>query len=250
MSPVFCSKSGDPGQLPPINGDPFFTQSSFTLQEIHRQALESPIIRQAHAVRLTGKYAPDGDAFRVIERATIDDLLTAVVVLVHRRDTRSRMNALVRRALEYASAWPRAHEPLVCLRNARKYGIYNGAVYYASRDLHPDDKTIGISTEAGDIEVHADFLPPGHEDDLLDLPPGGWKTAFAFGYALTVHKAQGSEFASVLLVDECRFPDLRRKWLYTGNHPRGRAHGRGEGIVKLVRSNVGPVVYRLTTGHA
>src|SRR5689334_17817435 len=38
----------------------------------------------------------------------------------------------------------------------------------------------------------------GHEDDLLDLPPGGWKTAFAFGYALTVHKAQGSELASVL----------------------------------------------------
>src|SRR5262249_31360911 len=29
---------GDPGQLPPINGDPFFTQASFTLQEVHRQA--------------------------------------------------------------------------------------------------------------------------------------------------------------------------------------------------------------------
>jgi exodeoxyribonuclease-5 len=207
---------GDPGQLPPINGDPFFTQSSFTLQEIHRQALESPIIRQAHAVRLTGKYAPDGDAFRVVECATMDDLLAAEVVLVHRRSTRSRMNALVRRALGYASAWPRAYEPLVCLRNARKHGVHNGAVYYASRDLGPDDKKIGISTEAGDIEVPADFLPPGHEDDPLDLPPGGWKTAFAFGYALTVHKAQGSEFASVLLIDECRVPDLRRQWLYTG----------------------------------
>jgi exodeoxyribonuclease-5 len=126
------------------------------------------------------------------------------------------MNTLVSRALGHTSAWPRVHEPLVCLRNAHRYGVHIGAVYYASRDLEGNDKTIGISTEAGDIEVPADFLPPGHEDDPLNLPPGGWKTAFAFGYALTVHKAQGSEFNSVLLIDECHILDLRRQWLYTG----------------------------------
>jgi exodeoxyribonuclease-5 len=206
---------GDPGQLPPINGDPFFTEASFTLQEIHRQALESPIIRQAHAVRQTGGYEPDGDAFRVISRLTADDLRAAEIVLTWRRETRMRMNTLVRRALGYTSPWPRAYEPLVCLRNAQKYGLFNGAIYYASRDLRPDDKTIGISTDAGDIEVHADFLPPGHEYDPLDLPPGGWKTAFAFGYALTVHMSQGSEFASVLLLDENCGRD-RIPWLYTG----------------------------------
>jgi ATP-dependent exoDNAse (exonuclease V) alpha subunit len=55
---------GDPGQLPPINGDPFFTTGSFTLTQIHRQALKSPIIRQAHSVHSSGSYAPDGDASR------------------------------------------------------------------------------------------------------------------------------------------------------------------------------------------
>jgi hypothetical protein len=65
--------------LPPINGDPFFTQASFALEEIHRQALESPIIRQAHAVRQTGRYMPDGDAFRVVGRSTTDDLLAAEI---------------------------------------------------------------------------------------------------------------------------------------------------------------------------
>jgi hypothetical protein len=40
-------------------------------------------------------------------------------------------------------------------------------------------------------------------------------TAFAFGYALTVHMAQGSEFDRVVLIDEW-FGDDRIPWLYTG----------------------------------
>lgn len=66
-----------------------------------------------------------------------------------------------------------------------------------------------------DLEVYATFLTPGHEYDSLDLPPGGWMTAFAFGYALTVHQAQGSEFDDVLLIDEWPGED-RSRWLYTG----------------------------------
>jgi hypothetical protein len=74
----------------------------------------------------------------------------------------------------------------------RKHGLVNGGIYYASRDFEAGDKTIGISTDDGDIEVHAVFLPPGHEYDKLDLPV--WMSAFTFGYALTVHMAQGSQF--------------------------------------------------------
>jgi exodeoxyribonuclease-5 len=207
---------GDPGQLPPINGDPFFTRASFTLEQIHRQALESPIIRQAHAVRSTGRYEPDGDAVRVVDRLAADDLRTANVVLAGRRATRSRMNTLCRRALGISSPLPLLGEPLVCLRNAPKFGLYNGAIYYASRDLCEGDKTIGISTDAGDIEMHAHLLPPGREDEPLDLPPGGWMTAFAFGYSLTVHKAQGSEWDNVLLIDEGdTFQEEAIRWRYT-----------------------------------
>ena len=129
--------------------------------------------------------------------------------------TRSRMNTLCRRALGIAAPLPLSGEPLVCLRNTPKYGLYNGAIYRASRDLREDDKTVGVSTDAGDIEVYARFLPPGQEDEKLDLPPGGWMTVFAFGYAMTVHKSQGSEFDSVLLIDE-RFLEDRIPWLYTG----------------------------------
>ena len=40
---------------------------------------------------------------------------------------------------------------------------------------------------------------------------------FDFGYALTVHKAQGSQWDDVVLFDESgAFPDNRDRWLYTG----------------------------------
>jgi exodeoxyribonuclease V len=208
---------GDPGQLPPISGNPFFTKASFTLTEIQRQALDSPIIRQAHAVRRGEAYASDGSAFRVIDRLTADDLRAADVVLTGRRATRARMNMLCRRARDIASPLPLAGEPLVCLRNLHRHGLYNGAVYYASRDVRENDRMIGISTDDGALEVRADFLPPSREDDALDLPPGGWKTAFAFGYALTVHKAQGSEWGNVLLFDEgAAFREDAVPWRYTG----------------------------------
>jgi exodeoxyribonuclease-5 len=203
---------GDPGQLPPVNGTPFFTRASFELKQIHRQALESPIIRQAHSIRQSGSYAADGNAVRVLDRPTADDLCAADVVLVGRRATRGRLNTLCRRARGIDAPLPREGEPIVCLRNMRRHGVYNGAIYSSSRNWREDDRTVGIVTEDGEIEVPAEFMPPGHEYDRPDLPP--WMGAFAFGYALTVHVAQGSEFDNVLLIDEWPGTD-RIPWLYT-----------------------------------
>src|SRR5579885_2692671 len=40
---------------------------------------------------------------------------------------------------------------------------------------------------------------------------------FDFGYVLTVHKSQGSQWDDVVLFDESfAFPDSRARWLYTG----------------------------------
>ena len=54
---------------------------------------------------------------------------------------------------------------------------------------------------------------------LADLP---WQARkglqeFDYGYALTVHKAQGSAWDSVLLLDQsATFKTDQRRWLYTG----------------------------------
>ena len=40
---------------------------------------------------------------------------------------------------------------------------------------------------------------------------------FDYGYVLTVHKAQGSQWDNVLIFDESRaFRQEKEKWLYTG----------------------------------
>ena len=40
---------------------------------------------------------------------------------------------------------------------------------------------------------------------------------FTFGYALTVHKAQGSQWNDIVLFDESfAFREHRARWLYTG----------------------------------
>jgi exodeoxyribonuclease-5 len=40
---------------------------------------------------------------------------------------------------------------------------------------------------------------------------------FTYGYALTVHKAQGSQWDEVVLFDESfAFREHRARWLYTG----------------------------------
>jgi exodeoxyribonuclease-5 len=39
---------------------------------------------------------------------------------------------------------------------------------------------------------------------------------FQFGYAITCHKSQGSEFDNVLLFNEVLNRKLHRNWLYTG----------------------------------
>jgi exodeoxyribonuclease-5 len=206
---------GDPGQLPPVEGQPFFTAASFRLTQIHRQALDNPIIRQAHAVRSGGAYAPDGEAVRVVNRLTAEELRAAEVVITGRRDTRMRMNREMRRVRGLIDhPLPRAGDRLICLRNTKKYGLCNGAIYYATRDVEEGDKKIAIITDVGDLEVHAAFLTHGHEYDGLELPPGGWMSAFAFGYAITVYQAQGSEFDAVLLIDER--DDDRARHLYTG----------------------------------
>ena len=40
-------------------------------------------------------------------------------------------------------------------------------------------------------------------------------TSFGYGYAMTVHKAQGSEWDSVILMDEYFRTEHRKEWLYT-----------------------------------
>ena len=202
---------GDPGQLPPVEEQPFFTQADVTLHEIRRQAADSPIIRQAHAVRAGRDCASDGTAFQVIGRheATTRIGDWADVVLCWRNSTRHRMNQFIRarrhrHLLDVAD--PEPGEPVMRLEN-HSTGIMNGEIF-AVRAFEP---ARGITLEDG---PKGWIEKPWFEWQHLDEPQPRKRPTFALGYAITTHKAQGSEWPHVLVLDEFTGAD-RARWLYT-----------------------------------
>ena len=213
---VMIIASGDPGQLPPVEGKQFFKAPNFALKTIHRQALESPIIRQAHAVRVGGNYSADGENFRVARHGelSLEDKLSADIVLVWTNATRKAVNRHMRdlRGLSMIPH-PQPGEPVVCLRNAPEYGVFNGGIYILAEPFMEGDTTIVLEVE-GSI-VHIDDV--NFEGIRSGLHPSvKARTWFDFGYSITVHKSQGSEWSNVILIDEYRRREERKEWLYTG----------------------------------
>ena len=109
--------------------------------QIHRQALESPIIRQAHAVRDGGAYQPDTADFQVVRKAGDEQMMAADTILCWRNVTRHKVNARMRSLLGYNLPYPQAGEPVLCLKNAHRYGIFNGVTYELARNFEPDDES-------------------------------------------------------------------------------------------------------------
>ena len=208
--------TGDPGQLPPVRDERFFNDADVLLTTVHRQALESPILRQAHHIRENCTYAADGDDFRVTRTVTREDILAADVILCWRNATRKGLNALAR-AHRGIEGPPRTGEPLMCLRNDHKIGILNGAIYTALNDYGPA-RALTIVNELGKtITVRGvcmeDFDPPM---ESYPIEQQRRMHPFALAYAATVHKFQGSEVERGILVDEYNRTDWRKEWLYTG----------------------------------
>jgi exodeoxyribonuclease V len=224
---------GDEGQLPPVKGAPGFPVADFTLTQIHRQAADSPIIRQAHAVRFGGDYQSDGDAFRVVGRGTHDHLREARVVLCWTNNKRRFLNQLARRvttqgeipgraapdgSFDPRREFPRQWEPVVVTRNAPRHGYWNGDVEMLGADLRPGDKTVSLwwvsesGSSAGEVE-----LPLASFEGMPSVGGVAGGLELAFGYVRTVHAAQGSEWRNVVLVDEFpRHDPERAKWVYSG----------------------------------
>jgi exodeoxyribonuclease-5 len=204
---------GDPGQLPPVHGATFFNQPDITLTQIHRQALESPIIRQAHAVRDGGAYHQDTADFQVVRNASNEQIMEAGTILCWRNVTRHKVNAKMRSLLGYNLPYPQAGETVLCLKNAHRYGIFNGVTYELARNFEPDDENIFLMMDGVEVEVpNCVFVEKG--GSLDDYDDDDFVSAFDFGYCLTVHKSQGSEWDKVLLIDE-NHKHERRRWLYT-----------------------------------
>jgi exodeoxyribonuclease-5 len=219
---------GDPAQLPPIQGGGFFTDQApdAMLTEVHRQALGDPIVQLSMEVRAGHPLTPiRHDLTEVVRRADFDPAraLETDQILVGRNVTRRAYNARLRERRGLDGALPVAGDKLVCLRNNRRKGLFNGGLWVVKKRgvrksgvlslrLLPEDETL---SRALPVSVRPECFTGGIEQ--MEWLARKRYEEFDYGYVLTVHKAQGSQWNDVVLFDESfAFPDTRERWLYTG----------------------------------
>jgi exodeoxyribonuclease V len=233
---------GDHGQLPPV-GSSFnlMAEPHLRLERIFRQEQDSPIIEVATLARTTGVLPARefGAGVRKLNRnlpetgLMVQDMLESwrpeLLVLCGYNHTRVKLNQAIRGYRDIESPEPQSGDRVVCLRNNRQKKIYNGMIgrivrcvpadndpgrlwYEAEIELDGEDYSYTgyiLRSQFGATEAARD-LPPAPHDERGDL----WD----FGYALTVHKAQGSQSPRVLVFEE-RFgrssEEDWRRWLYT-----------------------------------
>lgn len=230
---------GDPAQLPPVKGFGYFINArpDFMLTEVHRQAADNPIIRMSMEVREGRRlqYGNYGDS-RIVRHGEINKQDMAIVassadqILCGKNTTRNMLNARTREILGMdknnlfgtKTAYPTIGDRLVCLKNNKEKGLLNGGLWevltvdllaiYAKMIIKSLDEPNRSPVE---VRVLYQFFD-GTDKELH------WRTKkefdeFTYGYALTVHKSQGSQWDNVLLFDESSvFKEDKAKHLYTG----------------------------------
>ena len=235
---------GDHGQLPPVFSKfNLMENPMIRLETIHRQAEGNPIIKLSMMARCgevipTGKWAgPGGEQVEKTETRGSELIKTLPrvedwMILAGRNSTRTAVNGSIR-AILGRSGPVTTNERVICLKNNRQAGIYNGMVGIiksVQKVPNPDFLNVKVEFDISGLNFHGDiFLHQfGNEKTLRGWKD--WKTRkeylemdlrnlFDFGYALTVHKSQGSQADNVLLIDErmsAMSDENYNRWVYTG----------------------------------
>lgn len=236
---------GDPAQLPPVKGEGFFISAKpdAMLTEVHRQAQDNPIIRMSMDIREgrpLGK-GQHGDSLVIDRQVAGRDRLQQIVLgadqlLCGLNRTRMTYNERVR-ALKglrgKKEPWhPTQGDRLICLRNNREKQLLNGSLWTLDKAVHKVDR---LRLDANSLDesvkmmgLHGEYMQPRYEaltvrDAFFNGTEGDldWRARkkgheFTYGWAITCHKSQGSQWDKVVVFDESRsFRDASAKWLYT-----------------------------------
>lgn len=217
---------GDPAQLPPIKGGGFFTggQPDYMLTEVHRQAAGSPIIRLATEIREGGRPRPiSADGLTICWKDDLDPraVTGADIVIVGRNDTRIKYNERLRMRAGRKDTFPEVGEPLICLRNDREKRIFNGDIMTTVKTQVMRNKKVKLWVQAEErkpimVDVRKEFFSNDVEAAKLPYKDLRGTQQFTYGYAITCHKSQGSQWRDVCVFDESFIAgDDRHRWLYT-----------------------------------
>jgi ATP-dependent exoDNAse (exonuclease V) alpha subunit len=212
---------GDHGQLEPIGTNPNLMKSPHVrLERIHRQAEGNPILRLAAAFR-EGRNVPywkDREGrLCITHRSNFAKLIRpGVQVICGYNGTRHKVNAQIRGMQGIKNPLPVVGERIICLRNSKELGIFNGQLF--------DVLSVGKITQRWiDLQVKSEggnttTIPCLREQFGVNVLADYRDQSVAlmdFGYCLTGHKSQGSEFADVLILEEIAGAWNPQRWRYT-----------------------------------
>ncbi|MEQ8256470.1 MAG: AAA family ATPase [Roseovarius confluentis] len=219
---------GDPAQLAPVNqsGSMVFdglpAPAKLTLNRIHRQDADNPILDLAHALgdpevgfqdfeRLVEQKAAQDDRVQWAQRVEVD-LMARSPVLVWRNATRIRLINAFRAVHGAPETELLEGEPLICdglelpLKHRKKRldlearGLIKGAqVIYLGAGRKPGFSRLHVMG-AEDPRVSAASIvkieKPDEEEPFIPFAARMGAT-FLHGAAVTIHKAQGSQWPDV-----------------------------------------------------
>ena len=250
---------GDEFQLPPVDDaknfsvfDPNFeADERVNLTHVLRQAMESPILRAANAIREGINYTKELSTLPLVMRdnvidACVDAWSNGEPIICHKNETRHFINEAIRvksgRILAIED-----REPLLIVKNNYTLNIFNGEIFEIKHVLNNlggvSIKNKWMSTacyvEFSLVELmNGDECVIAHQQLAERTDKIGHKTLQSqakkllrvlnskkttfvhsnYGYVISAHRAQGSQFQSglVLMESSIRFGTLSgRRWAYT-----------------------------------
>ena len=233
---------GDKEQLPPVDGDSKILDNPHViLDEVVRQALDSPIIRLSVDIR-EGKWLEYGGPkeCRVMPPERVSDklLMGADQVLCGKNITRHCLNERLRKIKfgeQYANK-PLEGDKIICLKNDwgtladneeplinGMVGVLNNIKLEDGRLYKPAMTADFTSNNNGlyknlrmDYKIFTEKETTVNKDNWMMYPKNERAHEFDYAYAVTVHKYQGSEAEKVVVYDEWLGDrDFHRRWLYT-----------------------------------
>lgn len=248
---------GDEFQLPPVDMEDNFSVFSpefrvdarVNLTEVLRQALENPIIRTASALRLGQGFTRELSLMPFVDKSNIVDACIDTwsndgVIICHKNETRHLVNSQIRQSLGRVSSLD-DKEPLLIIKNNYKLNMFNGEIFGVRRVIGSIGSKL-VKDKFSHTSCYVNFtkieLINGDEcivalEQLSNKTEGlGFKTLeFAsrklqlvdepipflhvnYGYVLTCHRAQGSEWdRGLVLMENSVRPTgiMGRRWAYT-----------------------------------
>lgn len=224
---------GDSGQLPPVRDSSWFIdyEHDARLNEILRQALDSPIIRLSMQIRNGGiNLAEFREGACVItkkskvERATWSE---ADQVLTGGNHSRRRLNRFFRKTLGHTSDLPEEGDKMICLKNAHRKNPpwINGVQFVAAGAPYSGEEgELLLPVMYEGFRMNLEYYPyhcAFHYNEQIEEEPREFRRDLFecdYAYGITVHKSQGSEWPFVILADDelqKGNKPFRQRWLYT-----------------------------------